>query len=1082
MAKSLYFIAFLGLSLLFSKPAISFDAVSLMGSLTKTLPSESEGQTSNKPENTPVEENAQSCGHATSYPVKTCDKGAGFLCVSTPAAGTTETFINIEGSIDIANNQLGAVSASVQNEYSNNFQQLKFEKPDQTADCGELTGNYCLDADGFFSIKVPLGNEMGPFSITVSAARANGEATVAKVRTSRIVPVELENDDIKVTANGSSAQIVVDLLKGCAACDFIGTSTGAVTLTVTNTITGDGGVKTATERTDIASGGAFALCMQLGTGTNSIIVSACNEANDGVCPSVELDPISSMGLQRGFRWLSDIKQFYSADTDPEINLSFKLEGEEIKSCEESNVKILFNREPEKKLCPDANGVFTIELKPSTGINVGSVFKGGEEHSFSFGWGEMFSPFNADKSVKDIDELWIDTAGGFIIGERFLTGTITSVVNNFFKSDEFKELLVGATKPSAAKENINTTDSAAAEIDRIRGEIPNCSSIGSGGSKMGMKITSSPEIGKLEISAMEFGEDTITATISGEDIKAGVSVLFDVKEDGSSSKKPMPLLVNFKELNAPIDIKIDRGGDKPLLLLTGRRSDCDYMHKHACKGRPAVISGKEFRGGATKQGGFVKCDSKSEEACKGINILNRETGILTMSVLDAINEKLYCDGSATLTYLARERMKNVPIAIGCAPEVDGITPLVKAGCTGSGLLKDRGWIIPVGIDIMGKKFQFTKDGISGEAPLIFGSREFFADMPEASKNERTGFIRKPFLTATPEISATKTGFLGAAPDFGIAFGLDMINAFLFVMNSQRTGSGLLDWEIDEVSMKKMGLDIVDECFVKPSMTGPAAPSAICQLKPRVSDILGTAPTTNGYLDANQPLRLRLRGDRAMPPRVNFFENNGKQYIELQLGDVELAIFVLAVDKDAPPDRFGNLTPLLDTNGNAVIVSSNPLDADPENGALVKFHVSAQIALEISGIDNDESDPSKFAIKLRPDQLLTRIAFKPVAGGNTTLLPEASMISSLQEKINYGINIYSDPEKALKLSIPKEFLIGSYATDAGSVKMMGLKKILFGNGGLKALVERSQEYFDITTTFRAVQTLNFSGKPETFVIPD
>ena len=68
------------------------------------------------------------------------------------------------------------------------------------------------------------------------------------------------------------------------------------------------------------------------------------------------------------------------------------------------------------------------------MNIGIITVGEKKYSFSFTWGDIVSPFGKDSDA------WLKSAGGFAIGQSFLKDTSRNLLNNFFKSGEFKQLI------------------------------------------------------------------------------------------------------------------------------------------------------------------------------------------------------------------------------------------------------------------------------------------------------------------------------------------------------------------------------------------------------------------------------------------------------------------------------------------------------------------------------------------------------------------------------------------------------------------------------------------------------------------
>ena len=1017
-------------------PLRAYDAVELIGVMNGVTP-------------------PSSCPISAMIGAKVCEEGMGFLCVNTPPFSVTEETVNIRGIIDIKNNSFAGITASIQNEYTNEYKKLKFDK---------------LDGDGHFSMPLPLGNKFGPYTIRVTAARANGPAAEEKMRISRVIAPKLTKDDIKVAVNGGAATVSIDILHSCQSCDFVGVSTGGVEATVTNIITNaDGGVKKVVNKTNASSGGIISLCMPMGGGSNLMTASVCNAATGYKnCPTVTLDPIEASDTTKGIAWTIPPKDIYNADLEPTVEAAFKL-GDTKKSCEENNVILSFNRGQEELICPATDGQYHLNLEPEAGINIGLIRHANESYPFTFGWGEIVSPFEAGGKIKPQDDLAIGSAGGFVLNRKFFTDTMRNFINNFFKSDEFKKMLAGLPDFLDEASSNPPDEEFKEQLEQIKGEIPYC-----GGAKdeknIAFKLARVPTVDLIEIPTMELKQDIISLTLNAEDLKIWADVFLDEDENGKPDKKFLPLIIAFKKIFAPIELKVERSGDKPIYLFTGASTDCTYRPKHACTGRPSPLVPKDFIGGITGWGEFVLCDEDKNENCEGVNKGNKKHAIVRTVVLDKINEKLYCDGSAALTYLIRERLKNVPIQMGCANTESKEEPLIVMGkCDEEGLFADRGWIVPIGLDLLNKQFNVNENGIWGTVPAIVGSETFYSEFAGDLKTPEVGFIKRPMISSTPSLAGPG---LSSNYDFGIAVGEDFINALLFVLTEQdqiEMKSGLLDWDIHEIFFKKLGFDAVKEC------DEAKTPSTLCYLRPRVGEILGGALPANGYLSPKHPIMIRLRGNRRLAPRIGFFNEGGRQYLDVQVGNVDISFYALQVDE-------GNLTLKLGPDGNPIIKSMNPKDSNPDNGPIVRFKLSAKVALELSSVVTDESDPSKFAITIRPEPALSKIVFAPVAGGNATLIPEANLISSLEAVIKLGLESFSKPETAIKIDdLPKVIELDEpYAPDQFS--LMGLKKISFGKNGLVLAVEESQEYIDILTKLILTQDLSIDSKRQTFTIPD
>lgn len=390
----------------------------------------------------------------------------------------------------------------------------------------------------------------------------------------------------------------------------------------------------------------------------------------------------------------------------------------------------------------------------------------------------------------------------------MTDTVRSLANNYLKSDDLKKLLVKVTELTDTKatppdeKSLKTKE----KIKNIRATIPMC---GAGTESIhNFTISSTPKLGLAEIPQIEFNQDEISFILNLKD----VAVTANVTLKDESSDALLPLIIAFRNVYSPIKLAVDRSSGIPNFLLTSDSTDCEYKSKNACLHRPAILVPKDFIGAASAGGSFVSCDASIESRCNGLNQTNMTTkGLVSMTVLDTINELLYCDGSAYITYLLRETMRDVPIQVGCAETNYPNKPFLKFGnCEdNTGIFADKGWIIPLGLDLLNNQFNVTESGIFGVVPALVGDEDFYSTLPDYARNASTGYIRRPFIGSKPTLSINNQSVSGF--DFGVAFGEEFINAILFLLTEQSSGGGgLLDWDYNEVMLNKMGFDSAKEC--------------------------------------------------------------------------------------------------------------------------------------------------------------------------------------------------------------------------------------------------------------------------------
>jgi len=264
---------------------------------------------------------------------------------------------------------------------------------------------------------------------------------------------------------------------------------------------------------------------------------------------------------------------------------------------------------------------------------------------------------------------------------------------------------------------------------------------------------------------------------------------------------------------------------------------------------------------------------------------------------------------------------------------------------------------------------------------------------------------------------------------------------------------LDWELDNTFFKRRDFDYVQECDAFEPTTEIQTPPALCQLRPRVMEMLGSALPTNGYLSNKHPLQLKLKGSRNLAPHVKIYQTDvpyelppvpGEDEIqieyrpadvlEIQIPDLEVSFYALEIDESKGLDEFGNPSVLLNEDEIPVVRSMIP--GSPEPAPIIKVRATLLIALEVGQIYTPEDDASKLAFSIRPISEYSRIIFKKIPGGNATTVPDNSILSSFREKLRYGIEIYGDPDEPLEIKIPKSVSLEMLNDFLGSFNLLDL----------------------------------------------
>jgi hypothetical protein len=862
--------------------------------------------------------------------------------------------------------------------------------------------------------------------------------------------------------------VTVSLLGDCQNCDFIGASTFGVSVTVENVMRdATGHTSRITCLTNVEQGGQgkFVLGVPVGPATNELTITACNAATaNGTCPTIKGITFQGGGGAEGLEIKSPPPQpSYASEEYPTIPFQFKIPGIASDTC----VDVMFNRQGASKLCPSPDGLYTTTLHPQTGINVITVESENFSFPWVFGWGPIISPFGQNSDVSDgvVSNASLHVA----LPAVTITDMIAPMLSNVLSADELGQFIASFLDKAQEQQS----QEGAQTSEQKNEAIPLCDDA----SKQGeFKITDvqEPQIGSARIEGISFEDDNLHASINADNVKIDFKLMKDGNADGKPDQDLIPLRISFRK--AVIDVIIQNDG-KGHILISSPHTDCDFKKARFCKKMPSALIPQNLVGDATPFGGFVTCHATGsdvpgsvKEMCAALNSLNAQTGLVNEKVLDAINQSLYCQGSAALTKLLRESRYKIPVKLG---------PLL-------GSIE-----LPVGFDLA-DGFDITKDGLFLTANIIAGSRDVFSQMPQ-----------ELHLPSVGVLSDGKGGLLGSAfagdEQFHLAISADAINSLIFALTEvtpqekQASPHGLLDMEISEPFFNKAGFDFVTKCdaFLKNEGKKGGVPSPLCNLRPRVLELLGTPLTKYGYFPAKQPLLVRIEGNRALPIHVSVV-NEGEipvvtpaveggsavedklsgNLIDLQVGGLVMSFYALEVDENQSLDEYGNMAVKLDQKGNPIILSMRPEDTDPTHGQIASFELTLLLAVELGDVVTDPNDPSRFVMRVRPLADRSRLVISPVAGSNTTTIPARSLISSLREKLQYGIAIYSSKESAILIPIPKTMSFEGGENDL--VKLLGIRSVSFGPTGLKFSSDAGSDSLTIDISAVITQLLHHNGE--------
>ncbi len=1006
-----------------------------------------------------------------------CEIGAGFLCVSTPPGSVAQSSFVLKGAIDRQSSVLASITISAQNEYTKKGAIVDTSSPASSGcwDAGSSGAPFCLDAEGRFSATVDLP-EAGPYTISVAASRVAGNSEERSVRLSRVVAPALTSGgvtldpDVKTLASTdlSHVRVSVSLLGECQFCDFIGAATNGVTVSVENVIEGeDGNVRRIECASTVEQGGQgkFTVGVPVGAGQNSLVIKACNAATGASCPSV--GPIAFTGTGAGetvdgITFISpEPMPSYDSGAYPSLPWKFRIAGET--QC----VDVRFNRLAPISVCPDAQGAYSLTLNPRTGINVATIASEGgmEEYAWTFGWGKILSPHASGDGAMDIPSA-IEVA----LPEGAVRDILLPLINNFLASDERDELI------SEILSGMDGGDSSSGDSEAA--EIPKCSSAGIEG--FSAKLRGEPSLGEAVLKGLEFKGNGMALSASLKDLEIGIDLVPE------KDLPPLPLIVSFRKALADLSIEDGTSSGEPLVLLSSPHDDCDYKAASYCNHIPAALVPENLVGGANSWGGFVKCDmdlaeGKAKEACAAINSLNAQTGVINEKVLDAVNQAIYCGGSSALTGLVKSGIDLPAISIG-SDAADGLLPKVSVPLR---LMLDHG-------------LGLSNDGMLLDASLSVGSDAIYAHTPAEALISSAGVIKGAGFGAGSFTSPSD-----AAGDLAASLSLDAVGAFVFAATAQGDGRahrGLLDIDLHEPFFKEQGFDFIKECdeYVVPE-GGEDERSVLCYIRPRVLELLGTSLTTYGYFKGNQPLIVAVRANRALGARIaavgidevpvvanadgsvaeSGYVPSGALF-SVELGGVTLSFYAVEIDQSIPVDQYGNLTPLLDSDGRPVIFSMRPDDPDPWNGQIISFDLTLLAAIEVGEIGPDTSDASKLTMPFILLSDRTRLVITPISGTNATTVPALSLVSQLSDELSYALAGLSGPENTIMIPIPREFDLTS--DEDNLFGKLGLANISFGAQGIYLETDTGTNSITAAITAVITQILHIDGKSKTFRVPN
>jgi hypothetical protein len=1087
--------------------------VNLQSDETPTQPSDDEEPPSDEPLDEPSDEPSEEpepdgegggetrrvrgmCVLTQEPPITVCEIGSGFLCLNSPAGGVASDSTDIRGTIDRRGSVMASIRVAVQNEYTKKTVFVDTNNITEASDCwsgAALKDSFCLDGDGRFNVTVPL-SEPGSYSVSVTASRISGESVEKRVRLSRVVPLEFARADVEFSPNvtemtstdESHVMVTANLLGECSFCDFIGASTGGVKITVENTIKdADGSIRHIKCATTVEQGGQgrYVVGVPVENGTNRISITACNEAVKGNCPRIDgIDFIGRGGVGNLVTSSPPPQPSYDSREWPTIPWAFTLGP--IASC----VHLQLNREAPQEICPDGQGNFSVELKPKTGINVATISLDGhtENYAWSFGWGEIVSPFASGNGA-----ITVPVAAQLAIPAKTVSGVIIPLANNFLAADEFDSLLSGLLDGMMGDDS-SESDSVSTPVN-----IPMCGGGGSLGG-FGYSVRGEPKIGGVQLKYVEFGENELDLSLILDNTQVGLDLYPDANGDGNPDKAPLPLIIDIRKAKIDVKLRLEGEGADTLILLDSPHNDCDFKRGSYCQHRPASLIPKNLAGGAYSYGGFIKCDmskakAEAKRACRAINTLDAQTGVVSEKVLDAINDAIYCSGSSMLTGLLQDGVTIPDIELGCADGeecedfISNIFPNVR---------------IPLAL-LLDDFLKISSEGMLINVGVGVGREDVYSKTPSEYRIENAGLVMGESAGEGPLENPKASG-----QQLEVAVSLDALNAALFVATVQgdgRDNRGLLDFDIHERFFRAMGFDFVEECDKFEPIPGEKEElPTLCHIRPRVGELLGSSLTSYGYFDSKQPILLAIRGNRALAPRLevasiedlSVVERGGDgnpaldgggedateptgELLALEIGGLELSFYDVELDESQGYDDYGNPAVKYDSNGDAIIKTMRPDEPDARDGPIISFDLTILLGIEVGISEAIAEDESGYVISIRTLSDRSRLVITGMEGSNSTTVPDAGLISALNEKLALAIAGMTPPDQAITFPIPSE--IALEADENGEFALFGLKAIGFSKDGLGIVTDPKTNFIRVAVSAIITQLLHQNENVVEYSIP-
>lgn len=964
-----------------------------------------------------------SCIVPSAPPRVDCQNSGDQLCLEYSSGGTTKSKFLLKGKVDLTQHFSGLL-LSVQNSYTRETSVIdRLESRDVCDASTTRDQEICIDDSGNFSTLLHF-DDFGPYTIIANASFSQSGSIQKQIKMSRVIPIERDKVELsfspqlgsEVLAQSTHLNITADLLKSCVNCDFIGAATAGVKVVAHNRNAQEGEQSKNIDCVHSASqvDGKYTIGVPLQAGENNITLTICNAALEENDACLNYGPfiINKAGSQKEFEILSpEERDFYSSSQYPEIQYKFRFADKTLP------VKVQLNHQEEKEIHAGSNGIYSINIAPQPGVNILSFVQGDKRKTISFTWGELVV------ANPQTNQLEIENAASLFLKASFVEKELQPLLSNYLRSDEFKTLLTSFVKTNLDHETMNDNEDLQVEMPAI----PHCA-VSDKKSPYTFSLSEAPEIENIEIQNIDFSENQFSFRVKIDRLRAHMKMSVDNK----GKQFTLPMLISFQKLILDLEVQNKRDDNgQPYVLVNAPKNDCDFRSQLYCDNRPSSLTPDNYLGDATKYRHIIRCEEEKVSGetlkiCRGLNALDAQTAAISTQVFETINEQIYCSGSKAITSLMYK----------------GVDANISAPIS---FLKNE-LKLPMKFRL-GQQFAFRNDGIY--LPLDLS-------LEAEGKNKKGILISSEKLIPEGQYDKNITADLG----------FDLVNSFLFSLTSHYPEDALVYY--DDVLVNADGITLSERC----GDTGveiKKEDAILCQLRPRVLELLGTSLSEGNYLEKDQPLLLKFRMDTRHVPQLHAKD---ERHFELQVSGLRVDFYALEYEKN----EDGSLQLHYDRDGNPLIKSMRPEVSSPEEGQIISAQLSLLIGIELGQLSLHPEDTASLALPIKIVQEETKLFLDPIPGTNATQIPGELLTGSVLGKLQIGLDSFSKDWIYIPGAgvLKKQFDIPSSLREL----LLGTSRLHFVSDGFGVKVDDRNNSIKIGVNPVMSQVLHYEGKREVY----